>query len=207
MMKRLIRYFGNGLLFLIPVGGTVWVVYTIFSSIDKWVYNQISDPNQPPLGWWHHGFGVLITLAVILVVGVLTTLFITRPITQLVERLFGRVPLVKLLYSSIKDLIGAFVGDKKKFDQPVMVTLVPDSGVKSLGFVTRKSMEMLGLKDEVAVYCPQSYNFAGSVLIVPRQHITPIDGVDSSDVMAFVVSGGVSGLSGDEGVRDVKVKN
>ena len=206
MMKRLIRYFGNGLLFLIPVGGTLYVVFWIFSTIDNLVYTQISDPEQP-LEWWHHGFGVLITVGVILVVGVLTTLFITRPITQLVEKLFSRVPLVKLLYSSIKDLIGAFVGDKKKFDQPVMVTLVPDSGVKSLGFVTRKSMEMLGLKDEVAVYCPQSYNFAGSVLIVPRQHITPIDGVDSSDVMAFVVSGGVSGLSGDEGVRDVKVKN
>ena len=114
-------------------------------------------------------------------------------ILVLIEKILSRLPLIKLLHSSIKDLIGAFVGEKKKFDQPVLVTLMKDSEAKALGFITRKSMDFLGLKDQVAVYFPQSYNFAGSVIIVPRAQVTPVEG-DSSEVMAFIVSGGVSGI-------------
>jgi len=191
-MKKLIKYFGNGLLFLIPVGATIYVVYWLFSTIDGLVYEQLKGASAEDISWWHHGFGVLITLFVILLVGFLTSLFITRPITQLVEKLFTRLPLIKLLYSSIRDLIGAFVGDEKKFDQPVMVNLFPGGTARALGFITRESLEIFGLQDEVAVYFPQSYNFAGSVLIVARDQITRLD-ADSAEVMAFIVSGGVSG--------------
>ena len=191
-MKPIVKYFANGLLFLIPVGATVYIVYWIFSTIDTLVRDLIVRDSTGPSQWWFTGLGVLITLGFIFGVGLLTSLFITRPLTQLVEKVFARTPLIKLLYSSIKDLIGAFVGDQKKFDQPIMVTLIPGSNVKALGFVTRRTMEIFGLQDEVAVYLPQSYNFAGSVLIVPAAQITPID-ADSADVMAFIVSGGVSG--------------
>ena len=191
-MKPIIKYFANGLLFLIPVGATIYIVYWIFATVDTLVRDLlVRDPGEHSQ-WWFAGLGVLITITFIFTVGLLTSLFITRPLTQLVEKLFARTPLIKLLYSSIKDLIGAFVGDKKKFDKPVMVTLIPTSNVKALGFVTRRSMEIFGLQDEVAVYLPQSYNFAGSVLIVPAAQITPLN-VDSADVMAFIVSGGVSG--------------
>jgi uncharacterized membrane protein len=99
------------------------------------------------------------------------------------------MPLVKVLYNSIKDLIGAFVGDKKNFDKPVMVSLVPGSPARVLGFLTR---EHLSFADEyVAVYFPQSYNFAGNVVLCRREQITPLD-VPSSDLMAFIVSGGVT---------------
>jgi len=183
----------NGLLFLIPVLLTVYVIYWVFSAIDRGVLELVArgEEGQPP-EWWRTGLGVVLSLAVILAVGFLSTLFITRPILQLVEKLFGRLPLIKLMYSSIKDLIGAFVGEKKKFDQPVLVNLLPAGNAKALGFITRKSMDFLGLKDEVAVYFPQSYNFAGNVVIIPQAQVTPVQ-ADSSDVMAFIVSGGVSG--------------
>lgn len=192
-MKIVVKYFVNGLLFLVPVLVTVYVVYWVFSTIDHAVGSLIVaglDETEP--SWWVSGLGVVISLVFITLVGLLTRLFITRPITQLVERLFGKLPLIKLLYGSIKDLVGAFVGEKKRFDKPVLVELVPGSSAKAMGFVTRESMEFMGLADELAVYFPQSYNFAGSVLIVPKSQITPLD-VDSSDVMAFIVSGGVSG--------------
>ena len=111
---------------------------------------------------------------------------------RFVASLLKRFPLIKLLYTSIKDLIGAFVGDNKKFDKPVLITLVPGSDIKAIGFVTRESMSAWGLSDNVAVYLPQSYNFAGSLLVVPSAQVTPLD-VPSGDVMAFVVSGGVTG--------------
>lgn len=193
-MKRLARYFGSGLLFLVPMSLTVYIVYWLFSTIDNLV-RSIADIFDMVIIW--RGVGVLITLAVILLVGFLSSLFIMRPVLALVEKMFSRLPLIKLIYTSIKDLIGAFVGDKKKFDQPVLVNLLAGGNVKALGFITRNSLGFLGLEGEVAVYFPQSYNFAGSVLIVPRDQVRAI-GADSSDVMAFIVSGGVSGGVGEE---------
>ena len=193
-MKQFGKYFVNGLLFLIPVGVTVYIVVFLFNTIDQMV-KSIFIRGQEGVApqWWWTGFGVIILLIVITLVGFLSSLFITRPVLQLIEKLLGRVPLVKLLYSSIKDLVGAFVGDQKKFDQPVIVNVLQGGSAKALGFVTRKSMDFLGLEKSVAVYFPQSYNFAGSVLIFPVDQVQPIQ-ADSSDVMAFIVSGGVSGV-------------
>ena len=113
------------------------------------------------------------------------------------EKLFTRTPFIKLVYTSIKDLIEAFMGEKKRFDQPVLVTLMPGSQTKAIGFVTRKNLEMFNLADHVAVYFPQSYNFAGNLLVFPRDQVQALS-AESSEVMAFVVSGGVSGPAGNE---------
>jgi uncharacterized membrane protein len=193
-MKKLGKYFVNGLLFLIPVGVTVYIVLFLFNTIDetvKSIFVRGQEGVEPQ--WWWTGLGVIILLVVITLVGFLSSLFITRPLLQLIEKMLCRLPLVKLLYSSLKDLVGAFVGEQKKFDQPVIVNVLPGGNAKALGFITRKSMDFLGLDKSVAVYFPQSYNFAGSVLIFPADQVQPIQ-ADSSDVMAFIVSGGVSGV-------------
>ncbi len=96
-----------------------------------------------------------------------------------------------MIYTSIKDLIGAFVGDKKSFNKPVLVTLSPVSNIHVIGFLTRESLDNLGLSESVAVYLPQSYNFAGNLIVVPREQVTPL-AVESGDIMAFIVSGGVA---------------
>jgi uncharacterized membrane protein len=70
-------------------------------------------------------------------------------------------PIIKLLYTSAKDLMGVFVGEKKFFDKPVLVSLLPDSETKVIGFITREDLNSLGLSGSVAVYMPQAYNFAG----------------------------------------------
>jgi uncharacterized membrane protein len=90
-------------------------------------------------------------------------------------------------------LINAFVGDKKRFDRPVAVALMPGASTKALGFVTRDTLGHLEMTGHVAVYFPQSYNFAGNVLLVPREQVETLD-VGSADIMAFIVSGGISGL-------------
>jgi uncharacterized membrane protein len=72
-----------------------------------------------------------------------------------------------------------------------MVEILPGSGVKAFGFMTRESMENFQMQDHVAVYFPQSFNFAGNVLIYPRRQVTPVN-TDSSKLMAFIVSGGIT---------------
>ena len=178
-MKRLMNYFLKGLLVFVPAALTVFAIVWVFTKLDSLLGIPIP------------GVGLVVTIVLITVVGFLASNFIGKKFFSLLDGLFTKMPVVKMLYSAIKDLIEAFAGEKKSFDRPAVVELTP-GGPKAVGFITRDSLEFLSLSDHVAVYFPQSYNFAGSVLIFPSSRVVPID-IDSSDAMAFVVSGGVSG--------------
>jgi uncharacterized membrane protein len=180
MSKRLVRYFVRGCLVLVPLGVTGYIIYFTLSSVDRLV----------PVGI--PGVGFVLTVAIVTLVGMLTSNVVGKKVFQFTDRLLSGMPLVKLLYTSIKDLIRAFVGDHKSFDQPAAVALTP-GGPLMLGFVTRDGLHALGLPDHVAVYFPQSYNFAGQLFIVAREQVELLD-VASSEVMTFIVSGGISGF-------------
>jgi len=180
-MRRLPRYFIRGALVTAPLALTLYIIGWLLRSIDRLL----------PLGV--PGLGLLVTLVLITLAGFLTSNVVGRGVVEATDHFLKRLPLVKLVYTSIKDLIGAFVGDHKSFDRPVAVQVAPGSPVKMLGFLTRRGMHVLGMPDHVAVYCPQSYNFAGNLLIVPADMVEPLDAT-SGEVMTFVVSGGVSGL-------------
>jgi len=185
-MKKLVDYFIKGLLVFVPIALTVFLLWWVFTSLDAIFRNLL--PMKIP------GLGLLLTVVLITIVGFIASNFLGRRLFGLVERLFRKLPLVKLLYSAVKDMIEAFAGEKKSFDKPVLAAVTPGSAVKVLGFVTRDSLDNLGLRDYVAVYLPQSYNFAGNVLLLPKDAVVPLD-IDSSQAMAFIVSGGVSGSS------------
>jgi uncharacterized membrane protein len=139
------------------------------------------------------GLGFALTVVVITLGGFLTSNVVGRAVFDIAERWLISVPLAKLIYTSIRDLLNAFVGDKKRFDRPVAVMLAPGSRIRALGFVTRDGLDSLGMGDQLAVYFPQSYNFAGYLAVVPRDQVEPLT-VSTTDLMTFIVSGGVSGL-------------
>ena len=180
-LKRLVGYFVRGCLVSAPLGLTLYILYAILNAIDHWL----------PIGI--PGVGLLLTLCLVTLVGMLTSNVIGRGVVEATDRALKRLPLVKLIYSSIKDLINAFMGDKKSFNRPVAVTLNPSNGLKALGFITRDGLHALDMPLHVAVYFPQSYNFAGYLAIVPREHVEALD-VNSAELMTFIISGGVSGL-------------
>lgn len=179
MMKKISQYFLNGLLVLVPVVATVYVVYIIFSKIDG-----IFRFNMP-------GGGFLLTIGLILAVGFVTSNLLANKVVILVDRIFARLPLIAMIYTSIRDLVHAFVGDKRSFNKPVQVAVDANSNIRVLGFVTRDDLNALGIADSVAVYLPQSYNFAGNLIIVDRSLVTPLIG-DPGEIMKLIVSGGVS---------------
>jgi uncharacterized membrane protein len=179
--KLIARYFVRGCLALAPLALTAYIVYLILQFADRLL----------PFGI--PGLGIVVAVLIITLVGFLTSNVIGRGALELAERVLTRVPLVKLIYASLKDLIGAFVGDRKSFNKPVSVALVPDHSVRTLGFVTRDALASLNLPNHVAVYLPQSYNFAGNLIIVPRERVQALE-VSSAELMTFIVSGGVSGL-------------
>jgi uncharacterized membrane protein len=178
-MKKISQYFLQGLLFLVPVVVTVYVIYVIFSKIDGFF------PFDMP------GLGFLLTIGLILAVGFVSSNLLANSIMLRVDRIFARMPLVTMIYTAIKDLIDAFVGDKKSFNKPVQVALDAENRISVLGFVTREDLNSLGIADSVAVYLPQSYNFAANLIIVDRSRVSPL-AANPKEVMKFIVSGGVS---------------
>lgn len=180
-MKVLLGYFWRGCLVLLPLAGTIYIAFLVITTMDR-----ILPVGVP-------GLGFALTLALITLVGAFASNVIGRAAFELTEKWLTALPLVRLVYASIRDLTDAFVGDKKRFNRPVSVAVVPGSGVKALGYVTRDALDRLGLGEHLAVYFPQSYNFAGNLLLVPRELVEPLE-VGSTDLMTFIVSGGVSGL-------------
>ena len=178
-MKRISQYFLQGLLFLVPLFVTVYVIYWVFVRIDG-----ILDMPVP-------GVGFIATIVFVTLVGFGASNFLTKNIVGLVDKVFARLPLVKMLYTAIKDLVNAFVGDKKSFNRPVQVVIDRESNIRVLGFATRDSLDSIGIEDSMAVYLPQSYNFAGNLIIVDREQVTPMS-ADPGEVMKLIVSGGVS---------------
>jgi uncharacterized membrane protein len=185
-MSRLLNYFFKGLVFLAPFAITIYVCVRLFTTIDGWLGIPIP------------GVGFVATVVLITLFGYLAQGILTRSVFAMLERLMNRLPFVRLLYSSTRDLLNAFVGEHRRFDKPVLVTPYPGGAARAIGFVTQQSLVAMGLRDHVTVYLPQSYNFAGSLLIFPSSAVEPL-AVDSADVMAFIVSGGVTALPGQLG--------
>ncbi len=179
MARQFARYFVRGLIVSAPVFLTVYICWWLVSTLDGM------------LGLGIPGVGILVAILAVTGVGVLASGFVTRTLLDGVDQLLERLPFVRLLYSSAKDLLNAFVGEQRRFKRGVRVEL-GDTGAQILGFITADQLEHLGLGGHVAVYVPQSYNFAAQLLLVPADKVTPLD-VDAADLMAFIVSGGVSG--------------
>jgi len=188
-MKRFLKYFLRGLLVFVPVGVTIFILVYVFNGLDSLFGFLLPFIKYPVARLF---VGLLVTIGGIFLIGLFASNFVGKKLFGLLDNIFNKVPLVKMLYSAIKDLVEAFAGEKKKFDKPVLVTLGTSSNAKIIGFMTRENLDNLGLKDHVAVYLPQSYNFAGNVLIFPKEAVTPLN-IESSEVMTFIVSGGVAG--------------
>jgi len=188
-MKSILKYFLRGLLVFVPVGLTIFILVYVFTSLDK-LFSKLFPITFP-------GMGFIVTIGGIFLIGLFASNFVGKKLFGLMDKILNKVPLVKMLYGAIRDLVEAFAGEKKKFDKPVLVTLGPGCDAKVVGFMTRENLENLGLKDHVAVYLPQSYNFAGNVLLFPKEAVKPLD-IESSEAMTFIVSGGVAGAKQEQ---------
>lgn len=178
-MNALLGYFFRGLLVVVPVAATISIFTYLFRSVDRW------------LGLPIPGLGFLVTVTATALLGFLASNFLTRRLFQLLETVFTRIPFIKLVYSAFRDLVGAFVGEKKSFDKPVLVAL--GDGALVMGFATRDGLTAIGLANHVAIYFPQAYAFAGHVVMFPRERVTPL-AIPAGDAMTFVLSGGAAGL-------------
>jgi uncharacterized membrane protein len=162
-----------------PITLTIYIIVAVINWLD-----DLFDLGIP-------GLGILVMIALLTLVGFIGTSFLVKPFIIITERIFNRVPLVRIIYSSIKDLFDAFVGDNQKFNKPVVVKMQENPLLHRIGFVTQDDMIAVSMDDKVAVYFPDSYNFSGKLWLVSKENVTYLE-LPSSEVMKFVVSGGVS---------------
>lgn len=187
-MKKLLNYLVEGLLYVAPLGITVYIIYSLFTFIDSLLIEQINNF----IGIKIPGLGFLTLLIFLIIIGLIGRTIIAQPLKYLFKKIIDRIPLLKFVYDAFNDLFTAFVGKEKKFNQPVLVKVNLNSDLEKLGFITEENLELLEEKDKVAVYFPHSYNFSGELFIVPRTNIKALD-INSSDVMKFIVSAGLAG--------------
>jgi uncharacterized membrane protein len=195
-MKSIFRLFFQGLLILLPFVLTIYLVFLIFTALDETLFSAVGSlisyfiPGLQP-GWTETLLGILLTVTIITLTGIAGSLYLTRFLMNIIGALMERIPLVKLLYNSLKDLFQALLGDQKSFSKPVLVYLNKEKTIKVMGFLTCEDLNGFGLSDDVSVYLPDSYNFSGNLIIVPRDQVFPMD-VSAGKVTTFIVSGGVS---------------
>lgn len=179
--RVLLRYFVQGLLFMMPIAFTIGIfVYVISLFQDYYIH----------LSFW---IALPLVLISVVVFGYLSSTLFARPLFSFLEEILSHAPLIKLVYTSLKDMTEAFVGDKKKFDKPVLVKLDQGEEVYRVGFLTKDDLQDLHLPGMVSVYIPMSYSFSGNMVIVPKNSLRNID-VNAAEMMRFVVSGGVTGM-------------
>jgi len=179
-MKKIINYFLQGLLYIVPISVTIYVVYWTFQKIDGIL------PFQFP------GLGLIVIIALITFIGFAGSNIITNPITTFFQKLLTKAPLLKTIYSSVKDLMSTFVGKNKGFNQAVLIKLYENSTIERIGFITNEDLSSLGIKSgKILVYLPHSYAFSGQLFVVDRSYLTLIDN-PSAEIMKLIVSGGVT---------------
>lgn len=178
---KLLRYFFSGTIFIVPLLATAYFIYISF----RWLDDRLDLP--------YPGLGFVIIFSVITVIGYLSTNYIFRTLGGWFDRGMNRIPLIKIIYSTVKDLLGAVVGDKRKFNKPVLIKVNKENDLHQIGFVTQSDLSDLGLKDMVVVYIPHSYALSGYHYFVPKENITPLK-ISGPAAMKFIVSGGVSGF-------------
>jgi len=189
--EKVFQYFLQGILVTAPIGITAYLLFWFVTSVDSWIpiFKQ-TDAAGNTINQ-NYGLGFLVIIAGLIVIGYLSSNFITSRIFSLFNRWLEHTPGIKYIYSSVKDFFEAFAGNKRKFNRAVLVN-VQSSDVWQIGFITDDNASEFGMDGFVTVYVPLSYSFAGITYIVPRTRIKTIDHISAGDALKYTVSGGIA---------------
>lgn len=183
-MKFFVRYFIQGLLFWTPIFITVYIIFFIFSVFDRIIPALFNIDLTP-------GVGIVIVIVFLVVTGVITSMLLVKPAFSFLENYVYKIPFINIIYSSSKDVVSAIVGEKKRFDHPVMIK-TGDAGIFRIGFITRDEFNVKEMEDMVSVYFPHSYNISGNIIFVTKDKVLPLN-ITGAEAMKFIVSAGMTG--------------
>jgi uncharacterized membrane protein len=192
-LKRLTATFLRGLVTLLPIAITVYVLVWLVTRAESLLGRMFRF--VLPDWLYHPGLGVVAGVLLVLGVGLVMELYVARRLWAQVERLVQRIPAVKTLYGAVKDF-GSFISESSRhrtMGQVVRVKVADEAHV--IGFVTREKFDDLPLglggPDLIAVYLPMSYQIGGYTVFLPRRLVEPVD-MNVEDALRFAVTAGMS---------------
>lgn len=192
-MSTITRAFLRGLLAVVPLAVTIYLLFWMATTAEQ----LLGPPIRHALGDLRYvpGMGVGAGFVLVLVLGMLLQIYVVRRLFAYFERYLDRIPLVKTLYGSMRDLVGFFSEAKQGEMSQVVVVDPLGNGTRMLGFVTRDEWsrvpEGIGGEDIVAVYLPMSYQIGGFTIMVPRTSVVPVS-MRMEEAMRFAVTAGVA---------------
>ena len=179
-------YILRGTFIIAPLFFTFYALWMILGKIDypvQEIFYSIFKFRIP-------GIGLITVFLLLILVGYLGTSILMDKVFKGLESLILKLPIVKEIYKAIRDVIGAFASDKKKFEKPVLVKV--GEGIHRIGFITTEDLTDFDITSNlVSVYFPLSYAFTGELLLVDKSLLSPLDTRDVKDLMKFVISGGI----------------
>jgi len=199
--RNLLKYFLQGLVILAPIIITAWAVFSLFNYIDNILPNFIHTlfpvfykPDAEGNIQKIPGLGFVIIVVIIVLTGWISSSFIVGKVVEFLDHILERTPVIRFIYTAVKDFLEAFAGEKRKFDKPVLVS-VDAADVWRMGFMTQDNGGRFGLQDHVVVYVPHSYAVSGIVYVVPIEKVKLLTGISSTEAMKFALGGGVAHIS------------
>lgn len=200
-LQKIFQYFLQGVLVTAPLAITIYLIYKFVSSVDSWIPIFTEKDAAGNIINRNYGSGFVIIIITLIVIGYLSSNFITSRIFSLFDNWLERTPGIKFIYSSIKDFFEAFAGNKRKFNKAVLIN-IHSADVWQIGFITDEDAAELGLKNYLTVYVPMSYSFAGITYIVPPDKVRKIENISAGEALKYTISGGISELEEEERSRE-----
>lgn len=191
-VRLFLRSFLQGLVIIGPIAATIGIIWYFISGVDNLI---------PSLSAQFPGLVFVLVILVTAFVGLIGNKFILgKVIVDSFDYVLEHTPGIKFIYTSFKDVMSSFVGDKKKFNVPVLVqtSMVPE--IWRVGFLTQSDLSSVGFPGYVSVYMPQSYAVSGWVIFVLASNVKILKNLDAANAMKFAVSGGVAGFHSDASV-------
>ncbi len=187
-MRKISRVFLTGLMTLLPVAVTVYILYRLVTGLEGMLGKLL------PARLYLPGLGLLTGIVIVFLIGLLLHAWVFQKLFAYGERWMQRIPVVSAIYSSVRDMIGFFKSDDKGMSQVVMVTL-GDTRLRLIGFVTREDFSAypdgLGDRETVAVFFPMSYQMGGFTAMMPRAAVQKLD-MPFQQAMRFALTAGMS---------------
>ncbi len=192
-MKSLGKVFLTGTFTVLPILATIYLMVWFLSAVERFLGRQLLL--IIPDDYYRAGMGMAAAVIMIFVVGLLTRAWLFRRLLKWGEQLLLRVPVVKAVFKSIKDLFGLFSADENSQALQVVSITYPGTQMRLIGFVTRRDFaglpDGMGGAEDMAVYLPMSYQVGGYTVILPRNLVTPID-MPRDQAMRFVLTAGLT---------------
>ncbi len=192
-MNTLGKLFLKGLAVVIPAVLTLAILWWMAKGAEQILGGMLL--RVLPEGWYIPGMGVVSGVAITILVGLLTHVILFQKLFAFGDEILNRLPLVKTIYSAIKDFIGYLSPDSSNAMSKVVLVKIPGQDFEQLGFVTREDFSRLPLKltveEPIAVYLPMSYQIGGYTLFLPRSALTPVD-MSFEEGMKLVLTGAVT---------------